>query len=49
MNIKTVTTRDKVLLTLLALVILALYSSWGRPLWLDEYSAFCVRWFRLNR
>ena len=40
MNIKTVTTRDKVLLTLLALVILALYSSWGRPLWLDEYLHF---------
>ena len=40
MNTKTVTTRDKVLLTLLALVILALYSSWGRPLWLDEYLHF---------
>jgi len=42
-NTKTLTTRDKVLLTLLtllALVILALYSSWGRPLWLDEYLHF---------
>lgn len=39
-NIKTLSTRDKVLLTLLALVILALYSSWGRPLWLDEYLHF---------
>jgi hypothetical protein len=40
MNTKTVTTRDKVLLTLLAMGILALYSSWGRPLWLDEYLHF---------
>lgn len=40
MNKKTVTTRDKVLLTLLAMGILALYSSWGRPLWLDEYLHF---------
>ena len=39
-NIKTLSTRDKVSLTLLALVILALYSSWGRPLWLDEYLHF---------
>ena len=33
-------TRDKVLLTLLAMGILALYSSWGRPLWVDEYLHF---------
>lgn len=39
-NIQTLSTRDKVLLTSLALVILALYSSWGRPLWLDEYLHF---------
>jgi len=40
MNTPTVKTRDKVLLTLLAIAILALYSSWGRPLWLDEYLHF---------
>ena len=39
-KIKTLTTRDKVLLTVLAVGILALYSSWGRPLWLDEYLHF---------
>jgi hypothetical protein len=39
-NIKTLSNRDKVLLTLLAMGILALYSSWGRPLWVDEYLHF---------
>ena len=34
------TARSKVLLTLLGIVVLALYSSWGRPLWLDEYLHF---------
>ncbi len=40
MNTSTLKTRDKFLLTLLAIAILALYSSWGRPLWLDEYLHF---------
>jgi len=34
------TTRSKALLAVLGLAILALYSSWGRPLWLDEYLHF---------
>jgi len=34
------TARSKVLLTVLGIVVLALYSSWGRPLWLDEYLHF---------
>ena len=34
------TTRSKALLAVLGLIILALYSSWGRPLWLDEYLHF---------
>ncbi len=40
MNTSTLKTRDKFLLTLLAITILALYSSWGRPMWLDEYLHF---------
>ena len=39
-NPTTLKARDKILLTLLAIGILALYSSWGRPLWLDEYLHF---------
>jgi hypothetical protein len=39
-NPTTLKARDKILLTLLAIAILALYSSWGRPLWLDEYLHF---------
>jgi hypothetical protein len=34
------TLRSKIFLTVLAAAILALYSSWGRPLWLDEYLHF---------
>lgn len=34
------TARSKVALTVLGIAILALYSSWGRPLWLDEYLHF---------
>jgi hypothetical protein len=33
-------TRDKVFLILLAVAIIALFSSWGRPLWPDEYLHF---------
>lgn len=32
--------KSKLALTVLGLAILALYSSWGRPLWLDEYLHF---------
>jgi hypothetical protein len=32
--------KQRIWLTLLGIVILALYSSWGRPLWLDEYLHF---------
>jgi hypothetical protein len=34
------TVKSKLALTILGLAILALYSSWGRPLWLDEYLQF---------
>lgn len=34
------TLKSKLALTLLGVVVLALYSSWGRPLWLDEYLHF---------
>ena len=34
------TVKSKVGLTVLGIAILALYSSWGRPLWLDEYLHF---------
>lgn len=39
------TRTSKFALTLLGLVILALYSSWGRPLWLDEYLHFAFGGF----
>lgn len=39
------TTRSKFALALLGLVVLALYSSWGRPLWLDEYLHFAFGGF----
>lgn len=34
------TSKSKLALALLGLVILGLYSSWGRPIWLDEYLHF---------
>lgn len=38
-------TRDKVLLTVLGIVVLVIYSSWGRPMWLDEYLHFAFGGF----
>lgn len=40
MNRQSQTLLNTLYLTVLAVAILALYSSWGRPLWLDEYLHF---------
>ena len=37
--------KQRIWLTMLGIIILALYSSWGRPLWLDEYLHFAFGGF----